>query len=240
METNMKKILFFLMIFGTTIYTLCMEEMPVNLSSNDADQTTFLGSAIQHLDENDFVISAMHENRKRRFDEFECDHPGCSKLFADKNALKYHKKTHIPWEQRDLNFVCSECDYKTDQKSHLTRHQLTHIQDSGIVVSLVSCDIQGCSYTTYNPYNLATHKRRCDHSVRKSPADILREFPCDHPGCSQVFIYKSVLKHHKKTHIPFAQRDLNFVCPECGYKTDNKNHLKRHLITHAQDSGMVV
>ena len=84
---------------------------------------------------NDHIKNVHDEN------EYPCE--DCSKIFTGKRKLLNHKESHkkiectkckgyIPKNSRTSHkcsqkeYLCTTCDYKSDQKSNLNKHTKTH------------------------------------------------------------------------------------------------------------------
>lgn len=78
------------------------------------------------------------------------------------------------------------------------------------------CD--ACDYQTADHNSLRRHKLR--HSG-------VKPYKCAH--CDYACIQSSTYKVHLKTKHPGLEKDLMFVCPDCQFKSVNKEMYMNHL-----------
>nr|CAD7392803.1 unnamed protein product [Timema cristinae] len=136
----------------------------------------------------------------------------CSKEYKNKGTLDMHKKTHSGGSE---NYVCDMCNFTTPWKTSMTIHRRRHLGKTSF-----QCDL--CDKAYYKKCELEQHKYvhntskpyQCDvcgasymqkhtlwqHTQSKHSADA-PQFPCPH--CGRLYIFKSKLKSHIKTHLGF-------------------------------------
>jgi len=161
--------------------------------------------------ENDGVETRMRKKRKlirnpellKRTDIFACNK--CDELFGTKKALDNHmKRKHR--QQKKLS-----CDYSTDNKSSLNKHQMTHTKKKKFVCSQCKKSFG-----------------RKDHLNRHIKSVHLKEtYKCE--ICLKSFSRKCHLQFHIRT---VHQKQKPFVCIECGKSFGSPYYLKRHERIH--------
>ena len=119
-------------------------------------------------------------------------------------------------------FRCENCDYATDYKGSLTRHQKTH-QPPGARNKPFRCE--NCDYATDRKDSLTVHQR-----THQAPEERDKRFRCE--NCDYVTDKKGSLTAHQKIHQAPEERDKRFRCEKCNYATDKKGSLARHQRTH--------
>ncbi|GAA5949889.1 hypothetical protein JCM10213_005798 [Rhodosporidiobolus nylandii] len=102
-------------------------------------------------EEDPLVKSLMGKGRKKG--QYVCDHPGCGKTYARKDALSSHQKAKHLGTSRH---VCSVCSKVFDTKFNLTTHQQVHNK----VKVKYSCV---CGQTFGLKGNSTRHKKTCRH-----------------------------------------------------------------------------
>ncbi|KAI8487806.1 hypothetical protein Bbelb_345440 [Branchiostoma belcheri] len=133
-------------------------------------------------------------------------------------------------KEKPGDFVCEHCGYWTKKRSNLTRHLETEKK-------LFECD--QCDFST--PYRCKRNLHVLQHTGDKP-------FVCEECGYRAStwwhFDQHLTIKHthttqekEKKTACSFnsdqsdKQKDGDFVCEHCGYWTQEKHHLTKHLKT---------
>ena len=155
-----------------------------------------------------------------------------------------------------------QCDYSTDRKGDLKKHQQTHLPADQLP-KIHKCAHDQCDYCTARKGDLKKHQRthlpsdlrhkihKCDHNqcdyctARKGdlkkhqrthlPSDLRHKIhKCDHEQCDYSTDYKYLLKTHQLTHLPADQRPKIHKCDHdlCDYRTEFKHNLKKHQRTH--------
>ena len=170
-------------------------------------------------------------------DKIECDFCTCSTRAEE--ALGKHKvKVH---ELGEIH-MCTSCDYKSEFKNMLKRHELTHSIDSPY-----TCD--ECDFKTKTPHSLKIHsfyhqdpKFVCDNCEYTSHSaanlythKIVKHQTAKHEcvQCGKLFHYKRHLHRHQASHT-----GADFQCSECGTSFYRKDKLKNHLRNVHQQSEM--
>ena len=133
-----------------------------------------------------------------------CDH--CS--FKAKHAATMEK--HIESDHTRIGqFKCEACSYKTNNKRHLSRHNLTHSEVASYI-----CDT--CDFKTKTPHALQTHEK-----YHKAP-----QYICD--SCEYTSHNGANFSTHKKT----KHGDAQHKCNICGKMFMHKRYLVKHKIKH--------
>lgn len=127
-----------------------------------------------------------HMPQHTGLNKFKCMY--CEKAFARKDFFTEHIKTHT----QELQFYCKKCKQRFPNKTDLDAHKLICAQ------KLFKCDL--CNYSTISKTYAADHKQQ--HIGTD-------EFKCWH--CPKVFLQRSKLVHHVKTH----NKKMPFYCPFC-------------------------
>lgn len=141
----------------------------------------------------------------------------CSKCGKDckYNAqLQIHEKQHLG----EMDFACSECDFKTFSKTYLRSHLKTHLIKKG-VISKPICDI--CGLEVRDKSALKRHKLYMhDPSTPKA---------CTCPHCGKVICNKNALDRHvMRSH----NKSDDFKCAVCSQKVGSDSELRRHMLVH--------
>ena len=119
-------------------------------------------------------------------------------------------------------FRCENCDYATDHKGSLTRHQKIH-QPPEERYKPFRCGT--CDYATDHKGHLREHQR-----THQPPRERDKCFRCE--KCDYATDRKGNLTIHQKTHQAPDERDKRFRCENCDYATDRKDNLTAHQKTH--------
>jgi len=156
----------------------------------------------------------------------------CTKCNYSNILLRKTRRHIIDQHDRENFFGCDTCDYKTNAKSSLKQHKLSH---EGIEYQCEQCD-----FVTNRIRWLDKHRRnrhsdetiKCDLCDYEHPTERGikwhkagkhegRKYNCDE--CDYVSIYP--LNRHKRVrHKKIAKK-----CPECDYSTILGDHLKNHV-----------
>ncbi|XP_059089601.1 oocyte zinc finger protein XlCOF6-like isoform X1 [Tigriopus californicus] len=141
----------------------------------------------------------------------------CSKCGKDckYNAqLQIHEKQHMG----EMDFACSECDFKTFSKTYLRSHLKTHLIKKG-VISKPICDI--CGLEVRDKSALKRHKLYMhDPSTPKA---------CTCPHCGKIICNKNALDRHvMRSH----NKSDDFKCTVCSQKVGSDSELRRHMLVH--------
>ena len=113
------------------------------------------------------------------------------------------------------DFQCTFCDKAFTQAGTLQRHLQTH-------TGVLDFSCAHCDYETNNRRLLNRHVIR-NHT---------HDYPHHCTVCQKGFTQLSHLECHLKTHT--GVRD--FACAHCNYKTNDRSHLKKHVIAkHTHD-----
>ena len=142
-----------------------------------------------------------------------------TRLKADNPKRKIHKCNH------------EQCDYRTDRKPDLKRHQQTHLP-ADQRIKIHKCDHNHCDYSTDYKSGLKRHQQThlSDDQRPKRP----KIHKCEHSQCDYRTEFKQNLKKHQLTHLPTDQQSRIHKCEhgQCNYSTVYKTYLKTHQQTH--------
>ena len=164
------------------------------------------------------VKSSLEKHMKThtvRSKDVECDE--CGSKFYDIYLLKQHKYVkHNP----EYKFVCDfeGCTFAFKFRSSLITHQRMHTQEKPYLCS-------ECGYATSTKYSLTKHIRL--HTGEKP-------FRCDFPNCKYTCRLSTHLSRHKIIHTGAKP----FKCPLCSYACNNKQNLRKHLLTTKAHKGV--
>lgn len=122
---------------------------------------------------------------------FNCEY--CKKGYARKEYLVVHLKTK---HQTELRFPCTNCDQRISKKITADKHTQSCTKKR----EFFKCEQPDCNYSTMSKTYADDHRQK-HIGVEK--------FKCLH--CSAVFLQRSKLVHHVKTHNEKSQ----FKCPNC-------------------------
>lgn len=136
----------------------------------------------------------------------------CPKSFPTLRALRYHKESHIPEDQR--LFQCDICSAKFYRERKL-RHHVTHAHATEETKQFKCPD---CDKAFVSNSLLIDHTRKMHEN--------LRPFICE--VCACTFKTKHILKEHSLTHTVMPR----VKCEECGKFYRNENQLRRHKKRH--------
>ncbi|CAH1389107.1 unnamed protein product [Nezara viridula] len=203
-------------------------------------------------------------------DNFECEMCSftCTKEKVYKRHLKLHQRSrplrpcpfcdyfssslahltvHIRQHTGETPYHCGVCQYKTVQKSNLTRHLKKHRHHRVSKADKLRVCAH-CNYRTPNSAHLLAHIRAahtgeapysCKHCDYKSAQrSNLKRHMRKHTGerpfschlCSYSTAYAYVLKKHIENH---PEQDEKFNCDSCDYFTNSSLEFKRHVKTHS-------
>lgn len=130
---------------------------------------------------------------------FNCKY--CSKGYGRKDYLNIHMKIHT----RELQFHCTICELRFVRKADADEHMASCIK------KVFKCNL--CNYSTISKIYAEDHKQKHVGSD---------EFKCWH--CPAVFLQRSKLVHHVKTH----NKKVQFQCPYCRKAYDRWLFMERH------------
>ena len=92
----------------------------------------------------------MNKLEKSKFDIYQCDHPGCNKVYSSKFSLKRHQGTH----RTDKPFVCELCGKRFVLIQYLKEHSYCHTKEKIHV-----CGINGCQKSFRHASDMSLHRR---------------------------------------------------------------------------------
>ncbi len=114
---------------------------------------------------------------------YECEYPGCDRVYTSKSNLRAHVRVH----EGNFKYHCDSCSKAFSSSYSLKIHQRVHTGEK-----LYICIEQGCDKSFNTQYRLTAHKRI--HTGET--------FDCDHGECNKQFTTKSDLKKHERKHLP--------------------------------------
>lgn len=156
----------------------------------------------------------------------------CGKSYLDGTYFRKHVNncglpSNSSSKDRPKRFTCDHCNYKTSQKSHISRHiQNLHLPRDP---SINKC--RRCGKSFYDRPNLLEHSKICGQSMIFKY--LTKRFSCDH--CSFKTNTKSMLSDHiRLKHLPPEAKEhlsfqKHFSCNDCEYKTYKKCILAGHI-----------
>ncbi|XP_033231785.1 zinc finger protein 93-like [Belonocnema kinseyi] len=171
--------------------------------------------------------------------KFECDVPPqftctfCSKRFKHRSIMNNHiNRVHLKKNARifERKYNCENCALSYCSLVSLKRHQVSKHAE---VKPQFTCDI--CGHKAIEKGALKKHitRRHVDgmhHQTKSQPSNV-RHY-CDQ--CSRNYSTLNSLKRHKN--IEHSTVKPQFICDYCGYKANQKSHLKEHIISrHLKD-----
>lgn len=143
---------------------------------------------------------------------FICDQ--CHMGFTHPRYLTYHKKKHNSVKDK----ICQFCNASFSLTKSLKRHLQTHTIRSRSFI----CDICGSGHFSKHLLN--------EHRKRHIPLD-KRRFKCTVENCHYVFVNKSELNDHLRTHCD----EKAFLCDKCPFKTKTLTALNKHFRIHLKN-----
>ena len=182
--------------------------------------------------------------------KFSCPFDGCKKTFRTPSLLKYHKNSHMGIRP----FVCSHCDFSTNNVAYLRDH--TERRHSEIAFGSGNCPnlILDCSYCDFSTNNVAylrkhierkhsesasgsgstkTAKMNCSNLILNSKE---ATFPCK--DCSESFtteleldLHKLSVAHKQKLFGKNVKKTKSFQCDICSKQLATQDNLYKHKKT---------
>ena len=135
---------------------------------------------------------------------FKCTEPGCSKEYASRQGLNYHKKTH---KDEFYIYDCKHCNLAFNNEKSLRNHMKVHTGKG-----LYPCTYRGCKLQFTLKQNMKRH----------AEIHLKEKHQC--PDCQKIFDTKNALGNHNKE-VHGSEDQL--VCA-CGFQCKRRNTLFRH------------
>ncbi|CAL4125079.1 unnamed protein product, partial [Meganyctiphanes norvegica] len=154
---------------------------------------------------------AILNKRKNPTSGYKCDE--CGKLYTSMSILKSHQVRHR--KKEDLPFKCEKCDFRSAAKIDMFRHQYKHSKSQVYI-----CEI--CGTTFARDTSLREHIEYVHAKTLK-----LKCWICDFVTHRRSSMRVHIQGHKNAQHVAIA-------CPICGATYKAKNHLRAHLLTHAE------
>ena len=172
-----------------------------------------------------------------------CPEANCQKAYGKGHELKLHILGHYNVKP----FQCDEpgCTWGFVTKNKLNRHKASHNKNKSF-----SCNLQGCEKKFTTIYNLNSHLKlhersfahpcvKCEekfqterdlqlHMGKDHKHDIESNLKCPIAGCSKIYITKSTLESHIKSH----NNESVIKCSICEKVFDKPSRLKSHMLFH--------
>nr|CAH7755061.1 unnamed protein product [Callosobruchus chinensis] len=156
-----------------------------------------------------------------------CQH--CNQAFKSKGTLDSHiLRNHPDFVEsiRGKIYECTQCDYKTVMKHHLTKHMSKHDR---IVLAPSVC--QHCNQAFKSKGTLDSHILRNHPDFVESIRGKIYE--CTQ--CDYRTLRKSSLDGHIITHPGMATELIIFTCEYCTATFKSKKSLQSHIVREHRD-----
>ncbi len=231
MGNPMKKLLFFLMLFGTITCNYSMEQSGSESSMSIAQLIQAVNSVISNQPENAPHNALQNQDAVKPIESYQCNQ--CSFSTAKKRYLAVHKVTH----DKDLGIEFA-CDFPGCQFKHYNPKNLRYHKRNSHSELIFACTEPECpGFVTSTKAKLQRHlNRHLSKRLKKTNAkDQDVELHCSFAGCEYTNYKRENLIYHERN----SHSDLIFACthPECpGFVTNTQNKLNRHLVTHTKNS----
>ena len=149
-----------------------------------------------------------------------CSWDACGKTFSNAGNMQIHVES-VHMKQR---FLCpfEGCTFTCSHKGSLPSHiRVVHENVK------LTCPVRGCTFRSAYRHHM---KRHMDAKHEK------KLLSCSHEDCSYTTVWPQNLELHLKRMHSSMQRDL-VCCHVCGERIDVQLHMKKHLLTHADEDG---
>ncbi|XP_058834118.1 zinc finger protein 501-like [Topomyia yanbarensis] len=150
----------------------------------------------------------------------ECDK--LSKPKAKRRKKKSKKQTEV-CDIKEQLIDCTLCKKKFRTEARLAGHMRTH---QGLKPAL--CTYCGKDFQKYISLKFHIQQKHSEKQLK---------YPCDYPGCEQVYSTKQGMTNHKKRHDPnfIMPEPKHSVCDQCGKTFSTSGALKKHSYIHTGD-----
>nr|CAH7755057.1 unnamed protein product [Callosobruchus chinensis] len=162
-----------------------------------------------------------HSNKMTKLSPSVCQH--CNAAFKSKGTLDSHILRNHPDSMESIRgkiYECTQCDYKTVMKHHLTKHMSKHDR---IVLAPSVC--QHCNQAFKSKGTLDSH-------ILRNHPDFVESIRGKIYECTQCD-YKTVMKHHLTKHMSKHDRIVlapsMYVCEHCDATFKRKDTLDNHI-----------
>ncbi|XP_018568387.1 zinc finger Y-chromosomal protein-like [Anoplophora glabripennis] len=172
-----------------------------------------------------------------------------------KTGSEIRSRAHCGRHKKDSEvYKCQTCQFETENKKLLQRHQLRHKDPSHVQkYKCNDCDFE-TKYKGYIKRHQMKHKdpsqvqmykcKDCDYETKYK--ECIKKHQLIHKDPSQVQIYrcndcnfqtkyKGDIRRHLLKHRDPSQVQM-YKCNDCNYKTAHKNHIKQHELKHKDPS----
>ena len=180
-----------------------------------------------------------------------CDFEGCEHKSRNMSELNEHSlRTHI----KERSFVCAECNFATNCKGNLQRHQRNKHDSSSLTRGKIqntkkklTCDFPDCDYQATS-HDLKMHNSRIHMNTKTLKCTLCKftthhesylekhrrgnheqntSYPCTFHAC----VYKSNWQQSVKAHfrrVHMVETKPLFPCQECDYKGGSEKAVSYH------------
>ncbi|XP_013379482.1 zinc finger protein 235 [Lingula anatina] len=155
-------------------------------------------------------------NRKHTGEYLICDFEGCTFSTPYSAAMLSHKQRHTD----DKQFACTECLYRTSDRSSFQKHIKIHQNKKDY--KCTQCSYRAVTKSSVSKHYQAVHEK-------------MKLYQCDQ--CNYGSTTSSALRMHLMSHMNMKP----FMCSLCSYRSISKGKIQRHLTTtHKDQVGIVI
>ncbi|KAL4230459.1 Transcription factor IIIA [Mactra antiquata] len=160
-------------------------------------------------------IQSVHESETSKESVWKCEESDCEASFSSNYALKKHVARHHDQDSYKCHIPKCEAVFK---KHHQLKSHMIDIHSQG-----KSYICEECKKSFPLPAKLKRHMR------------IHEGYVCTAEGCNKKFDkWTMLVKHRRMDHTPVHE------CSKCNKKFSQKQWLKQHMLTHADERQVYV